>query len=411
MNFRGMAFLAGTTLALLNIPACGARGSGGNTIITETDSGTAPVDSGTAPVDSGTAPMCSAPRMTCGTSCIDITGDVFNCGACGRRCGDGQTCTASQCVGGTPTCPSPMRLCATRCIDVSSDPANCGTCGRVCASGTTCTGGICAAIATGIAASGSCSGTTCGPAGELQCATALAGGGFCTAFCNTGTTTEEQGQCGGAGSTCVANPPFADILAGQGMCLRACNPAATREATGGCRSGLVCTGFWYTVAEGGAQDSPGCFPFCTSDAQCAGAVAGDAGIPRCNVRTGRCSSAPTDLALTSDGDACNPSLVMSSGRSACRGTCFRLGPDATQGVCGSYLNLAVGPNCPDNPAFVRPLSRGNDNLAICVFKTCLHNSECGSPLRCLYTESVGTIRSELPASCTYVTALQPDGLP
>jgi hypothetical protein len=475
MSFRGMAFLAGTTLALLNIPACGARG-GGSTTITETDSGvpidtgagpvdtgTGPVDTGTGPVDTGTGPVdtgtgptcapprmvcdgvcvdvrtdiahcgscsracgtgqfcsagacrstteCTAPRMTCGTSCIDITTDVFNCGACSRRCGDGQTCVGSRCVGGTPTCPSPTMLCGTRCIDVNRDPANCGACGRACASGTTCTAGACVALATGIAASGPCTGDTCGPASELQCAHALLGSGFCTAFCNTGTTPMEQGQCGGAGSTCVAHPPFADIPEAQGMCLRACNPAATSETTGGCRDGEVCTGFWAYTPATSMQDSPGCFAHCQNDSQCAGATAGDASVMRCNTRTGRCGATVADLSLRFDGDPCDPSAIMTSGRPACRGVCFRIDSDATHGICGSYLNLGVTTNCPDNPALIRPVAPGNDNAAICVFKNCAHNSECTGPLQCVYPESAGMIRMDVASRCSYVTALQPAGIP
>ncbi|MDO9017438.1 MAG: hypothetical protein Q8S73_25085 [Deltaproteobacteria bacterium] len=476
MSFRGMAFLAGTTLALLGASGCGARGSG--TLVTETDigspadgpgvlvdAGVAPVDTGVVgPVDTGVTPVdtgvvgpscpsprrlcdgvcvdvrtdiahcgacssecgsgqfcsggtcrstseCAAPRMTCGASCIDITSDVFNCGACNRRCGDGQNCVASQCVGGTPTCPGGTMLCGARCISVASDPANCGACGRACASGTTCTGGACVALATGIAASGACTTETCGPSGELQCSRALAGGGFCSGFCATGNTASEQEQCGGAGSTCVANPPFADVPAGQGFCLRACNPAAASEATGGCRAGQVCTGFWLYAPSASAVDSPGCFPHCATDAHCAGAGSGDAGLMRCNVRTGRCSTTPVNLTLRFDGDPCDPSEVMATGRPVCRGVCFRVGTDATQGICGSYLNLGVSTDCPDNAALIRPVAPGNDNEAVCVFKNCLHNSECTSPLRCVYPEAEGVVRDDIAPRCHYATALQPAGLP
>jgi len=482
MSLRGMTFLAGATLALLCIPACGARGN--TTTTTETDSGSPsgdtgsppadtgspPVDTGAPPVDSGSPPVdvgappvdvgsppvcasprmvcdgvcvdvrtdiahcgacsracatgqfcsagacrstseCTAPRMTCGSSCIDITTDVFNCGACSRRCGDGQTCVGSRCVGGTPTCPAPTMLCGARCINVSSDPANCGACGRACASGTTCSSGSCVSIAVGIAASGPCESEACGPTGELSCTRSYTSGGFCTGFCSTGTTATEQGQCGGLGSTCVAHPPFADVPEGQGLCLRACNPAATSEATGGCRSGQVCTGFWaYTPATSG-QDTPGCFPHCETDANCVGVVGGDAGLMRCNIRTGRCSPTPVDLSLRFDGDPCDPSAVMSSGRPACRGVCFRIDTTPTHGLCGSYLNLGVSTNCPDNPALIRPVAPSNDNAAICVFKNCAHNNECASPTLCVYPESGGMIRTDVASRCAYPSALQPSGIP
>lgn len=472
MDLRGIAFLASTTLALLSIPACGARGGGPiaetdggapgdapaavDTGFTPVDTGFTPTDTGFTPVDTGGPPACAAPRrvcdgacvdirtdlahcgscgrecaagqfcsggscrstsecaaprMTCGESCIDITADVFNCGACSRRCGAGQTCTGSRCVGGTPTCPSPTRLCGARCIDVGGDPANCGACGRTCAPGTTCTRGACVAVATGIAAGGPCTGETCGPTGELECA-ALTSGGYCTGFCATGSTASEQGECGGAGSTCVAHPPFANVPAGQGICTRACNPAATGEASGGCRSGQVCTGFWYSTPSGSAQDSPGCFPHCQTDAQCAGVVAsGGASAMRCNTRTGRCGPAAADLSLRFDGDACNPAEVMATSRPVCRGLCFRVDSDSTHGICGSYLDLGVGTNCPDNPTLIRPVAPGNDNAAICVFKNCARNSECASPLRCVYPESAGAVRMDVASRCAYASALQPAGIP
>jgi hypothetical protein len=479
MRFGGITLVAGTTLALLGIPACGARGGGGNTIVDDTgvvapaDGGVTPTDNGVTPTDNGVvaptdngvvtptdngvvtptcaAPRmicdgacvdvrtdiancgacglecvtgqfcaggacrstseCAAPRMTCGASCIDITTDVFNCGACNRRCGDGQNCVASQCVGGTPTCPSGTMLCGARCITVGSDPANCGACGRACASGTTCTGGACVAIATGIAASGPCAGDTCGPSGELACAHAYTSGGYCTAFCMTGSTPDEQSQCGGAGSTCVAHPPFMDIPAGQGLCTRACNPAATSEATGGCASGQMCTSFWAYTPAGEGLDSPGCFPRCETDAHCAGVTSMGMALPRCNVRTGYCSATPANLALRFDGDPCDPAAITSSMVPVCRGVCFRVDADPTHGICGSNLNLGVTTNCPDNPALIRPVAPANDNAGICVFKNCMHNSECTSPLRCVYPESAGAVRNDVAARCSYVTALQPSGIP
>jgi hypothetical protein len=237
------------------------------------------------------------------------------------------------------------------------------------------------------------------------------GGGFCTAYCATGNTASEQEQCGGPGSTCVAHPPFADVAEGQGLCMRACNPAATSEATGGCRSGQVCTGFWRGTPSGTAQDAPGCFVHCENDSQCVGTVTADAGLMRCNVRTGRCSPAPADLTLRLDGDPCDPSVVMSTGRPACRGTCFRMDTTATHGICGSLINLGVTTNCPDNPALIRPVAPPNDNEGVCIYKNCLHNSECGAPLQCIYPESAGAVRNDLAPRCNYASALQPSGIP
>ncbi len=49
-----------------------------------------------------------APRAFCGSACVDTSNDEANCGACGRACASGQTCTAGACsmTGGT----TPMML-------------------------------------------------------------------------------------------------------------------------------------------------------------------------------------------------------------------------------------------------------------------------------------------------------------
>jgi hypothetical protein len=47
-----------------------------------------------APID--TPPVCTAPRIACGSVCVDLDGDKDNCGACGRSCLGG-LCTAHVC--------------------------------------------------------------------------------------------------------------------------------------------------------------------------------------------------------------------------------------------------------------------------------------------------------------------------
>ena len=66
-------------------------------------------------------------QTMCGSSCVDVTTDPLNCGACGHSCGLG-TCTASQC-----TCPSSspptVMMCPNdpatgwTCVDLTTDPA------------------------------------------------------------------------------------------------------------------------------------------------------------------------------------------------------------------------------------------------------------------------------------------------
>ncbi len=353
---------------------------------------------------------CSAPRMTCGASCIDITTDVFNCGACNRPCNAGQTCSGSRCVGGTPTCPSPTLLCGTACVNVTDDPANCGSCGHACGAGTTCTASTCVTVAA-VAAGGTCSGMMCGPGNALSCATGFTAGGFCSGVCNNGATASEQTQCGGAGTTCLSGVPLdpSVVGAGQGLCTNSCNPEATSATTGGCRPGLVCTGYWMTQSSG-VPDNPGCFPFCTSDAQCAGVSSGGTPYTHCNTRLGYCMTAGANLTLSPDGSACNPDAITASGVTTCRGTCFTVDTDPTHGLCGSYINTAVTSACPDPTSAVAPRAPAGDNLAICVYRSCAHNTDCGSPLHCVYPESAGAVRSDLPPICSYATPSQPSGI-
>jgi hypothetical protein len=43
---------------------------------------------------------CKKPKSKCGKKCINLKTDEQNCGACGKKCGAGQTCSNGDCVGG-----------------------------------------------------------------------------------------------------------------------------------------------------------------------------------------------------------------------------------------------------------------------------------------------------------------------
>src|SRR5215217_1616017 len=89
------------------------------------------------------AQACVAAGLTdCGTGCVDLWSDPFNCGGCDIACPsgvcEGGTCFPAQvdigCVLPTVDCGS------GRCVDLRSDPFNCGGCGIACESGV-CEGG------------------------------------------------------------------------------------------------------------------------------------------------------------------------------------------------------------------------------------------------------------------------------
>jgi DNA-binding beta-propeller fold protein YncE len=69
--------------------------------------------------------LCASDEALCGRTCATLATDPANCGACGRACGEGQVCTAGDCVFGTAQ--------------------NCGALGRTCVSGERCASGDCIA--------------------------------------------------------------------------------------------------------------------------------------------------------------------------------------------------------------------------------------------------------------------------
>jgi hypothetical protein len=74
----------------------------------------------------------------------DTRSDPAHCGACGRRCAEGQVCAAGVCAG---ACPAGAAACAGACRVVDVDPSHCGGCGVACPPAANaaprCAGGFC----------------------------------------------------------------------------------------------------------------------------------------------------------------------------------------------------------------------------------------------------------------------------
>lgn len=81
---------------------------------------------------------CPTGQVNCYGSCVDLSEDFNNCGACGNYCAQGQTCSNGQCV-----CLSGTYCYPEGCADLMTDPQNCGSCDNACGPGQSCENGQC----------------------------------------------------------------------------------------------------------------------------------------------------------------------------------------------------------------------------------------------------------------------------
>ncbi len=315
---------------------------------------------------------CTAGETACGGTCVTVSTDVHNCGACGTDCtmlahvnGASAACTAGHCSYGCAAgyadcsdggagctaslsaatscgacgsvCSTPLPMCAAAdaggpstclsqcsgaastmcngsCVDTQTDPGHCGACGNACAAGSTCEAGVC-----------TCQGPktqTCGNCGT-QSRTCPAGVWSAWSDC----TETPPDACGpGATKACDIN--------GSETCGTDCKWSACTCNPGDTLCGTACVN-----EQSDPQNCGSCGFACPSGGQCVGGTcACPLGRHACGGDGGGGGACDSNLSLITCGSACNsPCPVPANGTAACDGvTCginCNMGFSACGGVC------------------------------------------------------------------------------
>ena len=179
--------------------------------------------------------------MPCNGECIDPYRDDENCGLCGRRCSEGEQCLSGNCQTGCPPCEEPVdKICVLKepgkdtecngtCVDLNNDPNNCGACGRACPPGGTCTNGDCGLCPQGLPVhyeecpvndpGGHVIAACCRlPETPNCCFGSRGGGGCCTDEESCCLTNIGDGYCCPAGTQCCASSKFYPCLPPGAQC-------------------------------------------------------------------------------------------------------------------------------------------------------------------------------------------------
>ena len=170
-------------------------------------------DTGAPDADAGV--ICCV-GVACGTTCVDLSVDSDNCGACGNSCAPSEQCSGGFCV----TCTA---VCEGSCADLAWDRNNCGVCANTCLADQICNAGTC---------------TTC----ESEC------GGSCAYL------EDDRKNCGACGNVCSADEwcsAGACVLCDDTICDGACANLQTDSANCGecgndCGLGASCVN-WICI--------------------------------------------------------------------------------------------------------------------------------------------------------------------
>jgi hypothetical protein len=299
-----------------------------------------------------TGAICLPGQTLCSGLCVNLASDTYNCGGCGYwyRCNAGQVCTSGRCVAAPTTCPTGQMACGSSggayCATLTIDVNNCGACGRACATGQTCSAGTCVAVCA--ASLTNCSGVcrdivndnnNCGACGNVcgagtfcersWCRSCATGQTLCGTTCvNAQTDTANCGFCGHActtGQTCVAGTCTATIVCavGQTNCSGVCRDLVSDNNNCGtcgniCGTGTLCERSWCRS--------------CSAGQTLCGTMCVNAQIDTANC--GTCGHACA-TGQTCAAGVCTPSSTCTTGQTLCSGTCVNAQTDvANCGSCG-----------------------------------------------------------------------------
>jgi hypothetical protein len=204
------------------------------------------------------APTCPAGTVLCGGACVDTQADPANCGSCGNRCGNNQTCVGGQCRGGG-------------CVDTQSNAQHCGGCGNACQGALTCISGQCGCAA-GTKCGNQCVNTQTDDANCGSCGNGCTSGKRCQGGqCVDQPECTSQAQCGGSSSN--------DLVCRNGRCL-------CPQGQGLCHRFPDGRGTCHICCPGGSEECPGnrneiCFYYQTPSEVWAGLCDCATGSDRC----------------------------------------------------------------------------------------------------------------------------------
>ncbi|AKU98231.1 Tryptophan synthase alpha chain [Labilithrix luteola] len=166
---------------------------------------------------------------------VDAYTDHDNCGACGHKCGDKETCINGQCgcPAGLIACPDSSEPSGVRCLDPKTDDDNCGACGHACWEEAP-PAGSCDPSPPGMnygCVAGTCGHLKCGQ--DLRDCNNDVGPGKCDSDGCEVDVTRDPNNCGGCGIKCVGAEECIDegngwecavpcVRSGKSMCPNGC---------------------------------------------------------------------------------------------------------------------------------------------------------------------------------------------